>query len=441
MKKNTQRLNVFFLLFLSIILLITPAGTNATPQQPTSMQPTALSELGTLPTITLTATYTDTPAKFVPPPATFSTNNVQTATFNVTYLGSWPQEAKNAFDYAVSIWASLLSSPVPITAGAGNYWANFSNAPRPNTWYPNALVDAIAGTNIDSTNADIVANFSSNFCCWYFGTDGNTPFDKWDFVSVVLHELGHGLGFAGSMTVSNGLGSWGANTGWPFIYDVFTENGSQQGLITAFPNNSSQLAQQLTSGNIFFDGPNANAANDDDMPPKLYAPSTWQQGSSYSHLDEDTYGMGTAHALMTPSIANGEANHNPGSITLGIFEDIGWSTNTNTNTAPTFSSIPTQLVLMNSNNNNLVDLYAYADDAESADSALTFSITNTPNVDAGVSLDNNRYISINPVNSWTGTTTVAVRVTDPKGLSADTTFSVIVASTLYYQYLPTITGD
>ncbi|MCK7534680.1 MAG: hypothetical protein MZV63_28610 [Marinilabiliales bacterium] len=32
---------------------------------------------------------------------------------------------------------------------------------------------------------------------WYFGTDGNTPELLYDFVTVVLHEIGHGLGFTG----------------------------------------------------------------------------------------------------------------------------------------------------------------------------------------------------------------------------------------------------
>ena len=61
------------------------------------------------------------------------------ATFEVTYTGFTPQ-ARAAFDFALNIWASLLSSPVPIKvtanfqvlsgntlaqAGAANAWRNF----------------------------------------------------------------------------------------------------------------------------------------------------------------------------------------------------------------------------------------------------------------------------------------------------------------------------
>ena len=51
---------------------------------------------------------------------------------------------------------------------------------------------------------------------WYLGTDGNTPADAIDFTTAVLHELAHGLGFAGSMRVSNGVGDVGLfNSGSP----------------------------------------------------------------------------------------------------------------------------------------------------------------------------------------------------------------------------------
>lgn len=33
----------------------------------------------------------------------------------------------------------------------------------------------------------------------YFGTDGNTPANQYDFVTVFMHELTHGLGFTSSL--------------------------------------------------------------------------------------------------------------------------------------------------------------------------------------------------------------------------------------------------
>ncbi|MFM6745841.1 MAG: Calx-beta domain-containing protein, partial [Dolichospermum sp.] len=107
------------------------------------------------------------------------------------------------------------------------------------------------------------------------------------------------------------------------IYDRFTENGSGQSLLdtSLFPNPSTALGSQLTSNNIFFDGSNANAANGGNRV-KLYAPSTWNGGSSYSHLDEVF--NNTPNALMTYSIGFGESILNPGPVTLGMFKDMGW---------------------------------------------------------------------------------------------------------------------
>ncbi len=96
------------------------------------------------------------------------------------------------------------------------------------------------------------------------------------------------------------------------------------------------------------------------------------------------------------------------------------------NTAPTISGLPDQTVPMNSSADNLIDLWAYASDAESADGDLTFSIDNTPNANAGVSLDSNRYIDVNPTPDWMGETDVAIRVTDPGGLSDTDTFNVAI---------------
>lgn len=277
---------------------------------------------------------------FVPPPP--PTGRPATATFEVTYNGFTPQ-AQAAFQYAVNIWSSLLVSSVPIrvtanwtslppgvlgSAGASTLYRDFPNAPQANTWYAVAVAEKLAGTDLNATNAaDINANFSSAIANWYYGTDGNTPSGQYDLVSIVLHELGHGLSFFGSMNVSSGQGSWGSGTAFPYIYDRYAENGSNQSLLntTLFPNPSAALATQLQSNNIFFDGPQAVAANGGNRP-KLYAPASWTSGSSYSHLDEAIYPAGNINSLMTPQFGTAEAQHNPGPITLGMFRDMGWTT-------------------------------------------------------------------------------------------------------------------
>ena len=50
--------------------------------------------------------------------------------------------------------------------------------------------------------------YNLNFS-WYYGTDGNPPPAQHDLMTVVLHEIGHGLNFAGTAEYSEGQGSVG----------------------------------------------------------------------------------------------------------------------------------------------------------------------------------------------------------------------------------------
>jgi hypothetical protein len=263
----------------------------------------------------------------------------KTASIKVNYIGSWDPEAKAAVEYAKGIWETQIASGVPILvearwdnmgagvlggAGANGYRRNFTGSTFPDTWYPFALANSLAGKDLDTAKVDIKASFNSAFSAWYFGADGSPQFNQYDFVSVALHEIGHGLGFIGSMSVSNGLGSWGSSSS-PFIYDLFAVDSSGESLLTGYPNNSTALGDQLRSGGLFFSGSHAAAANGGTSP-QLYAPSRWDAGSSYSHLDEKTFGAGGGNNLMTPSLANREVIHLPGPVALGIFQDLGWTT-------------------------------------------------------------------------------------------------------------------
>ncbi len=265
------------------------------------------------------------------------------STFVVTYNG-FPPQAQAAFQAAVNMWASQIQSGVPIrvtanwttlapnvlgSAGATYIFRDFPGAPNANTWFAAAVAKKLSGTDLTaglSDSADIVANFNSSFG-WYLGTDGNAG-TQFDFMTVALHELGHGLGFFGSMNEAGTTGSWGFG-GFPVVYDLFAINGSSQFLLNTalFPNPSAALRSQLVSNNIFFNGPNARGANGG-LAPKLYAPGTWASGSSYSHVDESTYPQGTTNSLMTYALGPGEAVHDPGPIVRGMLSDMGWTVGT-----------------------------------------------------------------------------------------------------------------
>jgi len=104
------------------------------------------------------------------------------------------------------------------------------------------------------------------------------------------------------------------------------------------------------------------------------------------------------------------------------------------NTPPILSGLPDQTVPSNSSANNAIDLWAYADDAQDEDSDLTFTIDNTPDPNAGVSIDSNRYIDINPTPGWAGQTTVIIRVTDTGDLSDTDMFQATVIAVASFPF-------
>ena len=365
------------------------------------------------------------------PPLNFLMAAAPAADIQVNYNGGgWTSAAMNAFEYAVSIWETQIKSDVTIVvdadfsslgtgvlggAGTTTIHRNFSGAAYSNTWYAAALANTLSGTDQNGSEAEISASFNNNINIsgidWYYGTDGNTPGNRIDFVSVVLHEIGHGLGFFGSMTVSGGVGTWGYN-GFPVVYDLFTENGAGQSLMNDFPKGSVALKNQLTSNDVYFDGLNANAANGNSRV-QLYAPFSWQQGSSYSHLGESF--NGTSSALMTYAIGPGETEHAPGPVTLGVFEDLGW----NANSIPVIDSLPAVWVGPGETIDNAIDLWAYASDPTEAVNELTYEIIDQSDPVGGASIDSNRFVDINPTNpTWEGRSAVTIRVSDSGGESA-----------------------
>lgn len=268
----------------------------------------------------------------------------QAADVVVDYNGFSP-EAQAAFQQAIDIWANTISSPVPIYIDAswlpldegvlgsaiwGTAYSNFDGALRPNTWYPVALAEKMANRGLNKPGEpDIVANFSSS-ANWYLSLDGDPSAGQYDFVTVVLHEIGHGLGFVDSFghneDEDNPLAAYGLSasnnpgTYLPFIYDTYLKNNTGDILIDDFANPSSELAEQVTSNSVFFDSPINTEENGQ---ARIYAPSEWNSGSSIAHLNESTYN-GTENSLMTPFIAMDEVMQDPGPLMLGMFGDMGW---------------------------------------------------------------------------------------------------------------------
>ncbi|MEG4861813.1 MULTISPECIES: DUF4347 domain-containing protein, partial [unclassified Microcoleus] len=267
----------------------------------------------------------------------------------VTYDTVFPPEAKNAFDYAVNIWNRVIDTSkadVVIQAtwesltdalglGTGPVTANFTGAPLTNTLYQTALANQLAGTDLDGSFPEIDVRIhndpSASFpgLSWYFGTDANPGANQEDLVTVILHEIAHGLGFISLFLFDTATGQGSSQFGTiSGIYDTFIENSSGQKITDTalFPVPSVALGDQLISNDLFFNGPKAVAGNGGTKL-KIEAPNIFKKGGSLYHIDEATYGDGP-NSLMTVTKGLGvEGIHDPGPLTLGVLEDIGWKLN------------------------------------------------------------------------------------------------------------------
>ena len=277
----------------------------------------------------------------VPAPASVVDGTAEMQTqFDVVFTDSVPQDAEASIRFAAEVWGNYLTSSVPIrvevgwedqgderilaSAGPTSIWRAFDGSIDDDVWYPVALAEAILGVELnDTSEADInvVVNSTAN---WNYGTEGSVPRNRIDLASVILHELGHGLGFLSSIdstsdtTVSIGFDKM------PIIYDIFLETPPGRSLVDTFEFRSpSPELLAAVIDRLEFAGDSAVAKNDGELVP-LFAPETFDIGSSVSHLDERTYRPGNRDALMTPSIASGEAIRDPGPVTLGLLFDLGW---------------------------------------------------------------------------------------------------------------------
>lgn len=289
-----------------------------------------------------------------------STGGSQTSTFEVTYveptptepeLVPFPQEARSAIEYVLAILERFIISPVPIRIEAkwrqapgeskiavGGPPGTFGGFPGgvPETFYPGALANALSESDVSPGAPEIIIWFRDDVP-WYLGTDGGVGPDQVDFATVALHELIHGLGFLGSMRFADadpslpacgdGMGCWGLPAGnglvLPTIFDRFAKAYSGERLLD-LPNHSAELGQALRE-HVVFDHEYVREAHNGE-PARLWTPSSWEQDSSYSHLDPNDSG---SDLLMTPAIPYGETQHHPGPLALAILETMGFKINNN----------------------------------------------------------------------------------------------------------------
>jgi hypothetical protein len=258
-------------------------------------------------------------------------NLEQKSKFIVNYK-NFPEWAKRDLQAAVDIWGANFASRVPVTIDAtwsrstsasilgsarpGSFYAGFIGAPDSTLWYPSALANALAGKDLDGEDPEMVIEVNS-LANWNTRNDGSPRFNEYDLQSVFLHEMAHGLGFLSTDSYDNFFNYGSIDQ--PTPYDAYAQllDGRR---LSDLPSPSLELGQALTSP-LVWSGALGIAANGGTKP-LLYTPAKYEEGSSVSHLDEDTYSSSTLNRMMTPSLDAGEIFREPGPLLLAMMEDM-----------------------------------------------------------------------------------------------------------------------
>ncbi len=283
--------------------------------------------------------------RYLPPPEAYvsrlKSGQEAGAEFNFIIVNSPSSLVPAALEMAGEIWGSLIYSPVPITvrvefanmeqgtlASAGIPWPPYvldNNGYLEKNIYVQTLAEKLLQRNLNGNKHDMSITYN-NYVSWYFETDGETPDNKYDFLTTTLHEMAHGLGFFGFFSVDD-LGI-GIGTKIPCTFDAFFENDMEERLSDTliFPQPSKKLGDALTTNPVRFISPIISQAFPSEEPgPKMYIPSDWRSGNSLYHLD-NPYGYinDGRDALMTFSTSSGEALHDPGPMVTLMLYEIGW---------------------------------------------------------------------------------------------------------------------
>ncbi len=225
----------------------------------------------------------------------------------------------NVVGAVLARWGQILNSTVPIDvivgwlplpcdeqgaalAAAGPRFIIYSDTnelPLNSTWYHAAhaeslLLEDITGSPSDpnpggdivvSVNVDIDSGCLGAGTSFYYGLDGNAPANQIDLAIVILHELGHGLGFSTVTNAQNGV----FNSGMPAAFDHFLYdldlNKTWADMTTA-----ERAASATSVDRLAWSGLEASTAAQDYLDPGVPALTLSGAGS----LD-GTYDVGTAN--------------------------------------------------------------------------------------------------------------------------------------------------
>jgi hypothetical protein len=250
----------------------------------------------------------------------------------------------NVFNEAVRIWSGLLADSVTVTVNATfdpltctNTTGTLGSAGpesvylRNNVWYPGPLYGALTGQNsVAIIKASFNSTVGSSGCLnghpFYYGFDHTYNHSSFaaDLLEVVLHELGHGLGFISVVNKDGSAIADRAGTDHIGVFDTFVFDETQ-GKFWSAMTATERSTSALNDGNLVWNAQHVNnqlgiltAGKTVGGHVRLYAPTTWDDGSSVSHWDTSA----SPNLLMEPFATGSTKGYTD--LTTCVLYDIGW---------------------------------------------------------------------------------------------------------------------
>jgi hypothetical protein len=162
----------------------------------------------------------------------------------------------------------------------------------------------------------IICNFGYN---WNFELS-NPASNQFDFLSVMVHEIAHGMGFA---SLANASGASVISSGVYSVVDrLMVRNSGNRALFGGTPPAFLGTDADLRSNDLSFTGTNAFTRYAQGVNAGIYAPNPFSGGSSLSHWDTGNIVGG---AVMEHAIRPGVNRRQFTNLELGALRDLGYT--------------------------------------------------------------------------------------------------------------------
>lgn len=198
-------------------------------------------------------------------------------------------------------------------------------------WYPSALADQIEDQDLQPWSPDMTLFLDLDHFRWNIG-NGAPHQNELDLRSIVLHEIGHGLGFVSLFVEAGGQGSLNGNNLKSLIpgelldllgFDLpdFGDDGTvfDSYLLDHTGNALNAIDNPVTLGATLTDTEHAINFQDGNVTERVWVTSTFQPFTSIMHLYDNA-----SASLMRHSIGPGERVTSIDAAVQRVLGRLGW---------------------------------------------------------------------------------------------------------------------